>query len=202
MTESELVQAARSGDQRAFGKLVEQHYTMVYNLALRMVGNPEDAADLTQEAFLSAWRSLASFQSQSAFSTWLYRLTSNACIDFLRREKRRGALSLTTEDEEEGRELEVADQRFSPERELEKKEAQRAVREGLLSLSPEHRQVLLLRETQGLSYAEIAQCLSLEEGTVKSRISRGRKKLRAFLLARGNFSPPPPSKETGKGGRP
>ena len=194
MTEAELVRAARSGDQTAFGQLVEQHYTMVYNLALRMMGNPEDAADLTQEAFLSAWRSLASFQGQSAFSTWLYRLTSNACIDFLRREKRRGALSLTTEDEEEGRELEVPDERFSPERELEKKEARQLVREGLLSLSPEHREVLVLRELEGLSYEEIAQTLGLEEGTVKSRLARARIALKDFLQKSGNFFEPLSSK--------
>ncbi|MCI9403303.1 MAG: sigma-70 family RNA polymerase sigma factor, partial [Oscillospiraceae bacterium] len=152
------------------------------------------AADLTQEVFLSAWRSLGSFQSQAAFSTWLYRLTSNACIDFLRKEKRRSALSLTTEgEEEEGRELEVADQRFSPERELEKKEARRAVREGLAALSPEHRQVLVLREMEGLSYTEMAHLLDLEEGTVKSRLARARLALKDFLQKSGNFFVPEPS---------
>ena len=195
MTEAQLIKAAQSGDQNAFAQLVEANQSQVYNLAYRMTNNPDDAADLTQEAFLNAWKGLARFQGQSSFATWLYRLTTNACIDFLRKEKRRSALSLTTEgEEEEGRELEVADQRFSPERELEKKEARRAVREGLAALSPEHRQVLVLREMEGLSYQEIGQLLDLEEGTVKSRIARARLALRDFLIKSGNFSAPPPSK--------
>ena len=194
MTEQELVHSAQKGDTSAFGQLVEAHQSKIYSLCYRMTGNAEDAADLTQEVFLSAWRSLGSFQSQAAFSTWLYRLTSNACIDFLRKEKRRSALSLTTEgEEEEGRELEVADQRFSPERELEKKEARRAVREGLAALSPEHRQVLVLREMEGLSYTEMAHLLDLEEGTVKSRLARARLALKDFLQKSGNFFVPEPS---------
>ena len=194
MTEAELIQSARSGDQNAFSQLVTANQTMVYNLAYRMTGNPDDAADLTQEAFLNAWKGLARFQGHASFSTWLYRLTSNACIDFLRKEKRRSALSLTTEgEEEEGRELEVADQRFSPERELEKKEARRAVREGLAALSPEHRQVLVLREMEGLSYTEMAHLLDLEEGTVKSRLARARLALKDFLQKSGNFFVPEPS---------
>ena len=194
MTEQELVHSAQKGDTSAFGQLVEAHQSKIYSLCYRMTGNAEDAADLTQEVFLSAWRSLGSFQSQAAFSTWLYRLTSNACIDFLRKEKRRSALSLTTEgEEEEGRELEVADQRFSPERELEQKEARRAVREGLAALSPEHRQVLVLREMEGLSYTEMAHLLDLEEGTVKSRLARARLALKDFLQKSGNFFVPEPS---------
>lgn len=194
MTEAELIQAARSGDQEAFARLVETHQGKVYALAYRMTGNREDAADLTQEAFLNAWRGLASFQSQSAFATWLYRLTSNACIDFLRREKRRSALSITVEDDAQERQAEIPDLRHSPEQELERQESRQAVRQGLAALSSEHREVLVLRELEGLSYQEIAQQLGLEEGTVKSRIAWARMSLREFLLKSGNFSGAPPSK--------
>ena len=187
MTEAELVRAAQSGDQSAFEALVTANQAMVYSLAYRMTGNPEDAADLTQEAFLNAWRSLGSFNGQSAFSTWIYRLASNACIDFLRKEKRRSSLSMTLEDEDEDRQADLPDDRWSPQRELERREAQQAVRQGLSALSPEHREVLILRELEGLSYAEIAHALGLEEGTVKSRIARARLSLREFLLKSGNF---------------
>ena len=195
MTEQELVHAAQSGDQSAFGQLVTANQAMVYSLAYRMTGNPEDAADLTQEAFLNAWRSLGSFNGQSAFSTWIYRLASNACIDFLRREKRRSSLSMTLEDEDDAdRQADLPDDRWSPQRALERREAQEAVRQGLAALSPEHREVLVLRELEGLSYAEIAHALGLEEGTVKSRIARARLSLREFLLKSGNFFEGPPSK--------
>lgn len=195
MTESELVQAARSGDQEAFARLVEANQGKIYSLCFRMTGNPEDAADLTQDAFLNAWRGLAKFSGQSAFSTWLYRLASNACIDFLRREKRRNALSMTLEDDrEEDYQADLPDERWSPERELERKETHEALQAGIAALSPEHREVLLLRETEGLSYQEVAQCLGLEEGTVKSRIARARMALKDYLQKNGNFSSSPPSK--------
>lgn len=197
MTESELVRAARSGDQSAFEALVKANQAMAYQLAYRMTGNPEDAADLTQEAFLNAWRGLAAFDGRASFSTWLYRLTSNACIDFLRREKRRISLSMTLEDkeDEEGRQADLPDQRFSPERELEKKEAAEALRRGLAALTPEYREILTLRELEGYSYQELSRKLGLEEGTVKSRLARARLALREFLQKDGNFSAPSPSKE-------
>ncbi len=194
MTEQELVQAAQQGDQGVFSQLVEQNQGKIYSLCYRMTGNSEDAADLTQEAFLNAWRGLSKFGGQSSFSTWLYRLASNACIDFLRREKRRSALSMTLESkDEDDHQADLPDERWSPERELERKESRQALQAGLATLSPEHREVLLLRETEGLSYQEIARCLGLEDGTVKSRIARARMSLREFLLKSGNFSLPPPS---------
>ena len=188
MTEQEWVERARKGDETAFEALVTAHEKRIYNLCRRLVGNPEDAAELTQEAFLNAWRGLARFQGESAFGTWLYRLASNACIDFLRKEKRRQGLSMTVslEDEEE-RQVELPDERYTPEGELERTEARRAGAEGLERLTPEHRQVLVMREINGLSYAEICAVLGLEEGTVKSRIARARNALRKVLTEQGNF---------------
>lgn len=189
MTEQELVERAKKGDETAFEVLVTDNEKRIYNLCRRLTGNPEDAAELTQEAFLNAWRGLGRFQGESSFSTWLYRLASNACIDFLRKEKRRQNLSMTVslDDEEEARQVELPDERYAPERELERTEVRQAVAAGLERLTPEHRQVLVMREINGLSYAEIGAVLGLEEGTVKSRIARARNALRKVLTERGNF---------------
>ena len=198
MTEQELVERAKKGDETAFEVLVTDNEKRIYNLCRRLVGNPEDAAELTQEAFLNAWRGLGRFQGDSAFSTWLYRLASNACIDFLRKEKRRGrlaSLTLSLDDEEEGRQAELPDLRYAPEEELARSEDRRALAQALEALSPEHRQVLVLREITGLSYGEIAAVTGLEEGTVKSRIARARLALRKILTKQGNFFGYAPSKD-------
>ena len=189
-----MIDRARAGDEEAFASLVRDNEKRVYNLALRMTGNQEDALDLAQETFLNAWRGLRFFKGDSAFSTWLYRLASNACIDHLRRERRQAqAVSISLDDEGEERQTDIPDERFCPETELERQELRRAVERGLEQLSAEHRQVLVLREIHGLSYQEIGQALDLEEGTVKSRIARARLALRKILLSDGNFSGNPTS---------
>ena len=197
--EQQLVSAARQGDMAAFESLVHLYEKRVFALTLRMCGNREDAAEAAQEAFLAAWQGLAFFRGDSSFSTWLYRLASNACVDLLRRESRhRTAAGPSLDDEELN--LEVPDAMPSPQDEAERRELREEIERGLAALSPEHREVLVLREIHQLSYDEIAETLDLDVGTVKSRISRGRKQLRNFLLKSGNFSPPSPSKGTEKEG--
>ena len=198
--ELEIVIKVRSGDANAFEALVLEHEKKVYNLALRMVGNEEDARDMAQEAFIRAFSSLDSFRGDSKFSVWLYRLTSNVCIDLLRSRGRRQTVSLTVDDDEsDAAELEIPDDRFSPERAFERAETRENVKRGLDTLSPEYRQILLLREISGLTYEEIGKALGLEEGTVKSRIFRARKKLCAFLLEEGNI-PEVAASNSSKGG--
>ena len=154
-----------------------------------MVGNEEDARDLAQDAFIRAFSSLSGFRGDSKFSVWLYRLTSNICIDFLRSRAKKRTVSMTWTDDEgdDAGELEIPDERFSPEAQLERTSMRESVQRGLESLSPQYRQILLLREVDGLSYDEIAQALGIEAGTVKSRIFRARKKLCDFLLKEGNI---------------
>ena len=197
--EQQMVSAAQQGDMEAFEALIHLYEKRVFALTLRMCGNPEDAAEAAQEAFLAAWQGLAFFRGDSSFSTWLYRLASNACVDLLRRESRhRTAAGLSLDDEELN--LDVPDAMPSPQDEAERRELREEIERGLAALSPEHREVLVLREIHQLSYDEIAETLDLDVGTVKSRISRGRKQLRKFLLKSGNFSPSPASKGTEKEG--
>lgn len=200
-SETAQVELARQGDRDAFAALVEQHQGKVYNLALRLTGSVEDASDVAQEAFLKAWRGLASFQGESSFSTWLYKLTSNAAIDFLRRRARqRGTESpLSLDEEGNGLAALTPDPAPSPQEQLEHRELQEALSDGLARLSPEHRQALSLR-LAGLSYAEIARTLDVEEGTVKSRIARARLSLRNYLKKTGNLPAPAASKQAERGG--
>ena len=197
--EARRIRRVLDGDADAFEPLVTENQTKVYHLALRLLGSEADAADAVQDAFLKAYTSLKDFRGESRFSVWLYRLTNNVCIDMLRRRKRQETVSLLTEDEDgELSELPLPDERYSPERLAERAEDAAAVRAAMAALPPDCREILTLREIGGLSYEELAAALSLEPGTVKSRLNRARKKFCAALLSGGNFSPPAPSNK-GKG---
>lgn len=187
--EQRVISRVLSGESDAFELIVLAHQKNIYNLALKMVGNPDDAFDISQDAFLRAYNSLSSFHGDSKLSVWLYRLTSNICIDFLRKKKRRNEVQLSIlEDDDEDRPLDIPDDRFSPDAELDRAEQRKAIHEGLAQLPENDRKILTLREIGGLSYEEIAQALELELGTVKSKLFRARKKLCSFLLESGNFS--------------
>lgn len=182
-----LIKRAAKGDADAFEQLALTYQTPIYNLCLRMTGNPEDAADLTQEAFIKAWKNLGGFQFESAFSTWLYRLASNTCLDHLRSVKRRPQVSLTAEDSDgETQTMDFPDPAPSPEAAVIVKEEQELLARAMDALDEQQRQILTLRAVNELSYAEIAELLGIKEGTVKSRLARTRDALRKILLERGN----------------
>jgi RNA polymerase sigma factor (sigma-70 family) len=185
--ENELVRLAAKGDDRAFEKLVELYEKRIYTTALRMTGNPDDAYDISQETFIRVYRSLKGFKGDAKFSTWVYRIVTNLCIDFNRKSKRIKQVPLENNDEEEPFTITISDDRFDPERNLERSEIVRAINKALGSLSDEHKEIFILRELDGLSYAEIAEVKMIEEGTVKSRLFRAREKLREALLGGGNI---------------
>jgi len=197
MEEKDLILRCQQGDEAAFEALIHLHEKKVYALCRRMCRDEDDALEAAQDTFLAVWRGIGSFRADAQFSTWLYRLATNACLDLLRREKKRGGdVSL---DDAEAR-LDPADSAPQPEEAVERAETQRLVREGLYALPDHYRQVLILRELEQLSYAEIAEATQLDVGTVKSRISRARTALRNYLAASGNFFARSASKKTdGKG---
>lgn len=188
MSEEQLIRRAQQGDNGAFEELLLLHQKKVYNLCLRMSANPDDALDLSQEAFLRAWRSLGQYQFEASFSTWLFRLTSNICIDFLRRKKRRQETSLTEsyDDSDEGAELSVPDAQPGPEQQAITNETKIELARAMEQLSPEHREILQLRVIEDLQYEQIADILGVRVGTVKSRLARARLSFRKILKA-GNY---------------
>ena len=194
--EKKIIKRAAEGDPDAFEQLVLTYQSPIYNLCLRMTGDPEDAADLSQDSFLKAWRNLDSFQFESSFSTWLYRLASNTCLDHLRSIKRHPQVSLTVEDSDgETQTMDFPDAAPTPEEAAITKEDNERLAQAMQELDEQQRQILTLRVINDLSYAEIAEILNTKEGTVKSRLSRTRDALRKKLLQSGNNPASPASKK-------
>ena len=188
MQDELLIRRAQRGDADAFEQLLLEHQKNVYNLCYRMAGNPDDAMDLSQETFLRAWRCLDQYQFASAFSTWLYRLCSNICIDFLRRRRRQQTVPLTFEDADgEEQTYAVPDAQPLPEEQVELKLTRETLAAAMAQLLPEHRAVLQLRVVNEMSYEQIADVLDIQIGTVKSRLSRARNQLKK-ILELGNLS--------------
>ena len=197
-----LALRAGRGDAKAFEQLVRETEQTIYNLAWRATGNEADAADLSQEIYIKVWRSLPSFRGEAAFTTWLYRVAQNTACDAARSASRRPVLSLTLGTDssggDAGEEAELPDDTETPEQELLSRERASEIREALACLAEEHRVILILRDIEGRSYTEISDLLSLEIGTVKSRLSRARDKLKN-LLAERNIFPSASVKQTSKG---
>ena len=181
-SDAELVSRATKGDRRSFDLLVEQHYSLVYNTAYRILGDADSAADATQTAFVRAYRSLGRFRGTSAFSTWLYRIVCNVCLDVLR-STRGNVVSLDATDEEAigSHHRQLRDHSHEPSFHVEQSERQRAVHKALGLLHEDYRVVLVLCDLQGFSYDEIAQIVQIPLGTVKSRLNRARLALKKAL---------------------
>ncbi len=173
-----LLRRAQNGDAAAFDGLITPHEKRIYALCLRISGNREDAMDCAQEAMLRIWRALGSYRGQASFSTWVYRIATNTCLDLMRKRKSRPSVSLDA----------LADDGYmppddtgDPERYAESNARRRALTDGIAALQPDMRAALVLRDVQGFSYEEVAQILDTPLGTVKSRINRARERMRSIL---------------------
>jgi RNA polymerase sigma-70 factor (ECF subfamily) len=187
-SDQQLVKRTLQGDTYAFDELVKTYQNKVYMLAYRYMGNEDDANDMAQEAFIKAYRSLRSFKGDASFGTWIYRITTNVCLDELRRRKRKIVPisldePLATLDGTEI-EREISDQSLAADVVYEKKEFSRNIQLLLDEMKYEHKTVIVLRDIMELSYEEIAVVLDCSIGTVKSRISRARNILQKKLTER------------------
>ncbi len=189
MDEQALIQAALKGDLSAFNELVLTYQSQVYNLAYRIMGERDAAADATQEAFISAYRKLSSYRGGS-FKAWLLRIVTNACYDELRRRKRRPSSSLDalyTNEPTPGQPF--VSHPEDPEAHVQRQDLNEMLQKGILDLPEDQRVALVLADVQGYNYKEIAEITETALGTVKSRISRARAKMRDYLLAQGELLP-------------
>ncbi len=179
----ELVQAILDGDPSAYRGLVERYQGRVYALICGMVRDREEARDLTQDAFIKAYKNLERFRLESSFYTWLYRIAMNVAIDHLRKMKKRQheAFDEGIASKDSDGTLIAAHDRANPAKELHRRQLNEQIFDALETLSPDHRQVILLREIEGLSYEEIAETMDIPEGTVMSRLFYARRKLRDVL---------------------
>ena len=186
--ELDLIQRILEGDADAFAPLVDENKRVVFSLAYRMTGSEQDALDLSQEAFLKAYTGLRNFRTDSRFSVWVYRITYNLCIDFIRKNSHLRTVSLShSDDGGNTHTLDLPSAVGCPQAAAERRSLREAIAAGLHTLSEEHRNVFLMRELAGMSYSEIAAALYINEGTVKSRLSRARRRLAAFLVKSGTL---------------
>lgn len=188
MDEQALIEAARGGDLRAFNQLVLNYQTVAYNVAYRMLHNPDAAADATQDAFVSAYRGISGFRG-GIFRAWLLRIVVNACYDQLRARQRRPTSLLEDVVEDPDHSTLLYDQAESPEEYVERQYLGAAIQDGLDHLPSDQRTVVILSDIQGMSYDEIAHATQVSVGTVKSRLSRGRARLRDYLQQQRELLP-------------
>jgi len=188
MDEKTLVAAAQRGELPAFNQLVLHYQGLAYNVAYRIVGNADAAADATQDAFLKAYRALGGYRGGS-FKAWLLRIVTNTCYDALRARQRRRSSSLDDLDVAPEHAWQLVNGHAGPEEQALRRELGRVIQAGIATLPPDQRTAVVLSDIQGLSYQEAAEAMGCSLGTVKSRLSRGRAKLRGYLLQQQELLP-------------
>ncbi|MBS4537203.1 sigma-70 family RNA polymerase sigma factor [Clostridium sp. D2Q-11] len=183
LNERKLIKRSMKGDIDAFEKLIEAHQKSAYNIALRMLKNPEDAKDVSQQAFVKIFKYIDTFNFKSSFTTWMYRIIVNLCIDYINKNKINNTYSLDNPIKTDTGEInrEVKDNTDLPEDIVEKKETKQIVHNAINKLDDIHRSIIILRDIEDFSYKEISEILEISIGTVKSRIKRGRDNLRVIL---------------------
>ena len=181
--ERENIARAAKGDASAFETLMGAYEKKIYALCLRMMGNPHDGEDAAQETMLRIWRTIGQYRFESAFSTWVYRVTASCCMDAIRKRQRHEQPSLEEMGEASG--FDPEDDSETPQEQTERKETRSAIQQAIATVPEGMREVFLLRDVHGLSVEETAQALQIAQGTVKSRLARAREKIAAELKQRG-----------------
>lgn len=183
--EKELILRAKNNDVAAFEQLISEHQTIVYNIALKIMGNEHDASDAAQEAFIKIFKNIKTFKGDSKFSTWVYKIAHNVCIDQLRKIKNITSKTSVSIDEtyenSENPILNIVDSAPTPEEHLINKEKSEMLKMAIDSLHPISRTAIILRDVNGMSYEEIAKIQNCSLGTVKSRIFRARMQLKEII---------------------
>jgi RNA polymerase sigma factor (sigma-70 family) len=185
MDDRDLVGRARRGDPEAFTQLMMQYQVPLYNMALRMVGRPDDAADIAQEAFTRAWQKIRTLRD-APFKSWLFQIAANLCYDHFRRGKRYGSMP---EDDQTSNVVSLGIATPDPQERAEANERNRLVRESIQALEPDMRLAIILRDVNGMAYDEIAGVMGVPLGTVKSRIARARAQVQERLQQHPDFFP-------------
>ena len=184
LNDDTLLQRAASGDMDAFEALIRGYEKLIYNITYRMLGNPDDARDASQEVLIKIYKNLSKCANMKAFKSWVYTVANNTCIDEIRKRKNRTADSLDamirTDDGEMERQFRADDP--TPEERFLRKESNESLQRAIQQLSPEHRALIVLRDIRGLSYGELADATGASLGTVKSRLSRARNQLCQIVL--------------------
>ncbi len=183
----ELIDRCQNGDMLAFEDLVHQYERLVYSIAYRMLNNHSDAQDITQEVFVKVYQKLDMYKPSHSFTAWISTISSNTSIDYIRKHKKQTVLSLDKEIEFEDSSvsLNIESKDLSPEQELLQKEKTQLLQKAISLLDEDSRELIVLRDINGLSYNEIADMFDLKLGTVKSKISRSRLKLQKIILDLG-----------------